>query len=81
MVFYPPKDRPKNESYNINTMDNYTDFVLSLEWKISEGGNSGIFWGTKEDSNYKYPFETGPEIQVLNNEKHPGCQSWDHPSS
>ena len=75
MVFYPPKDRLKNESYNINTVDNYTDFVLSLEWKISEGGNSGIFWGIKEDNNYKYPFETGPEIQVLDNEKHPDAKA------
>ncbi|NNK40408.1 MAG: DUF1080 domain-containing protein, partial [Winogradskyella sp.] len=26
----------------------YTNFELSLEWKISEHGNSGIFWSVLE---------------------------------
>jgi hypothetical protein len=49
--------------------------VLSLECKISEGGNSGIFWGIKEDEKYSQPYETGPEIQVLDNEKHPDAKN------
>lgn len=75
MVFYPPESREKNENYDINTVDAYTNFVLSLEWKISEGGNSGIFWGIKEDAKYKKPYHTGPEIQVLDNEKHPDAKN------
>ena len=71
MVFYPPEERPEGESYNINTIKEYTDFILTLEWKISEGGNSGIFWGIQEDDKYGQPYETGPEIQVLDNEGHP----------
>ena len=75
MVFHPPKERVKGEYHNINTVDEYTDFVLSLEWKISEGGNSGIFWGIKEDPKFGQPYQTGPEIQLLDNEKHPDAKA------
>jgi 3-keto-disaccharide hydrolase len=75
MVFYPPESRKKNENYDINTVDAYTNFVLSLEWKISEGGNSGIFWGIQEDTKFEKPYHTGPEIQVLDNEKHPDAKN------
>lgn len=71
MVFYPPKERKKGEAFNLVTKGNYTDFMLSLEWKISEAGNSGIFWGVKEDTSLPEAYQTGPEIQVLDNDKHP----------
>ena len=47
MVFYPPQERKNGESYNIVSENEYTDFVLSIEWQIAEAGNSGIFWGIK----------------------------------
>ncbi len=75
MVFYPPQEREKNKGYDIVTDKEYTDFVLSLEWKISEGGNSGIFWGINEGGVYKVPYTTGPEIQVLDNLKHPDAKN------
>ncbi len=67
MVFTPGKEGGKN----IITKDSYTNFELSIEWKISEGGNSGIFWSVFEDPNFKEAYQTGPEIQVLDNERHP----------
>ncbi|MDC6366305.1 MULTISPECIES: DUF1080 domain-containing protein [Flavobacteriaceae] len=75
MVFYPPKERPEGASYNIVTDKEYTNFVLSLEWKIAEGGNSGIFWGIAEDEKYGQPYLTGPEIQVLDDERHPDAKN------
>lgn len=72
MVLYPPE---KNGAHNLVTKKEYTDFVLSLEWKISEGGNSGIFWGVHEDSNLNEAYQTGPEIQVLDNQKHPDAKN------
>jgi hypothetical protein len=55
---------------DIVTNKEYENFDLKLEWKISEGGNSGIMFYVKEDSSkYKYPWETGPEMQVADNEK------------
>jgi hypothetical protein len=62
---------------NIITKNKYTNFVLSLEWKISEGGNSGIFWGVHEDEQFSEAYQTGPEIQVLDNERHPDAQVGD----
>ena len=71
MKFTPDEDGGKN----IVTKDEYTNFKLSLEWKISEGGNSGIFWSVYEDSTYNEAYQTGPEIQVLDNERHPDAQA------
>ena len=57
----------KNEtqSSNLVTDEVYTNFELSLEWKIPEKGNSGLFWGVVEDEKYSEPYLTGPEIQIL----------------
>jgi len=71
MVFYPPKNKKKGENYNLISDGEYTDFVLSMEWQISEAGNSGIFWGVKELQELDEPYKTGAEIQVLDNDKHP----------
>jgi hypothetical protein len=61
---------------DIVTDKEYENFHLKLEWKISKGGNSGIMFYVKEDtSKYKYPWETGPEMQVVDNEGHPDGKS------
>ena len=82
LVFTPPTpeerkaDGGKEDStFNIVTKRNFGSFVLSLEWKISEGGNSGIFWGVQEDEKYDEPYRTGMEIQVLDNQKHPDAKN------
>ncbi len=75
MVLNPPKTRPEGANYNLVTENEYKDFVLSLEWRISEGGNSGIMWGISEDKKFSEPYETGPEIQVLDNDKHPDAKN------
>jgi len=43
----------------------FEDFELYLEWKISEGGNSGIFYHVVEGNQYNAPYENAPEYQVL----------------
>lgn len=75
MVFYPPQNREKGEIFDLVTEKEYTDFVLSLEWKISEGGNSGVFWGVNEEAGLGKPYESGPEVQVLDNERHPDAKN------
>ena len=70
MVFDPAK-KEKGSNHDIVTDREFTNFELSLEWNIAEVGNSGIFWGVKEGENFNKPYETGPEIQVLDNERHP----------
>ena len=53
---------------DIVTDKQYGDFVLELDWKISKGGNSGIFFRVSED--HDYVWLGGPEMQVLDNEAH-----------
>lgn len=53
----------------------YGDFELEIEWKISEGGNSGIIYHVIEDKKYCCPYSTGPEIQVLDDVKHPDAKA------
>jgi len=49
----------------------FANFHLSLEWKISPNGNSGIIFLVQEDLNkYAQPYMTGPEMQILDNEGH-----------
>lgn len=50
----------------------FQNFTLSLEWKISEGGNSGIFYLGQEELDYIW--KTAPEMQVLDNDKHPDAK-------
>jgi len=71
LAFAGRKDKDSLLQFNIVTDKEYTNFKLSLEWKISEAGNSGIMWGVVEDEKFAQPYLTGREIQVLDNEKHP----------
>jgi hypothetical protein len=48
----------------------FSDFNLKLEWKISKGGNSGVFYLGKEVPG-KEIWRTAPEFQVLDNDNHP----------
>ena len=49
----------------------YENFDLKLEWKISTNGNSGIIFYINEDTaKYKDTYNTGMEMQVLDNDGH-----------
>ncbi len=48
----------------------FANFYLKIEWKISEGGNSGIFYLAQEIPG-KEIWRTAPEFQVLDNDRHP----------
>lgn len=63
------------EGGDIVTDKEYSNFRLKLEWKISEGGNSGIFYLGKEDPRFDKIYYTAPEMQVLDNERHPDARA------
>ncbi len=56
------------EGGDLTTNEEYGNFDLELDWKISEKGNSGIIFYVHEDA-AKYPesYETGIEMQILDN--------------
>lgn len=45
----------------------FDNFELYLEWKIPEGGNSGVFYHLKEGNHA--PYEVSPEYQLLDDLK------------
>ena len=56
---------------DIITEEEYENFELSLEWRIGNCGNSGIIYHVHESEDYGYVWQTGPEMQVLDNSCHP----------
>lgn len=43
----------------------YQNYDLTFEWKISKGGNSGVFINVQEGPEFGATFATGPEYQLL----------------
>jgi cytochrome c len=60
---------PGTEGGDIATKDEFDNFELRLQWRISEGGNSGIMLRSVEGGTAP-PYVTGVEMQVLDNGKH-----------
>lgn len=56
---------------DIVTDEEYDNYHLKLEWKVTPKGNSGIIIFIKEDQKYEHTWHTGPEMQVLDNAGHP----------
>lgn len=54
---------------DIVTTDKYRNFELALDWRIGEGGNSGILYRGTEDNDYIW--QSAPEMQILDNDRHP----------
>jgi Domain of Unknown Function (DUF1080) len=63
---------------DIVTLSEYDNFHFQLDWKIAKDGNSGIMIYVKEMKKYKWPWETGPEMQVLDNAGHPDSKIIKH---
>lgn len=49
----------------IVTTKEYENFIVSFDWKISEGGNSGFLYHVVERPELKVPYVTGPEYQLI----------------
>jgi len=64
---------------DLTTDEEFENFHLKLEWKIDTNGNSGIIFYVHEDTTqYKKSYETGPEMQVLDNKGHPDAKITKH---
>jgi hypothetical protein len=60
-----------HEDQDIITNKKYRDFAFFVEYKLTKGANSGIIFQVAEDPKYKFPYETGPEFQVIDHENWP----------
>jgi hypothetical protein len=43
----------------------FENFEIRIDWKTTQGGNSGIMYGVVEDKKYKAAWMTGPEYQFI----------------
>ena len=56
------------EGGDLMTVEQYGDFEMRFDWKITEKGNSGIIY--RIATTEPYPWHTGPEYQILHNAGH-----------
>jgi DNA-binding response OmpR family regulator len=58
----------RTERVDLISKDEYQNFELEVEWRVAPGASSGIIYLVSEDANATWM--TGPEMQVLDEEKH-----------
>ncbi len=69
------------EGGDIMTTDTYRDFELKLEWKASEGGNSGIKYNVSDSLSTTHEPQyaaLGFEYQLLDDKRHPDSEEPSH---
>ena len=55
----------RDSKQDLVTVNEYSNFELSIEWNISKGGNSGIFYGVQELPDFDEAFMTGTPFCML----------------
>jgi uncharacterized protein YaiE (UPF0345 family) len=73
-------DMSKKERGDLITDAEFENYDFSVEWRISKNGNSGIIFNVTEDPKYHSTYNTGPEMQVLDNDGHPDGKIFNHRS-
>jgi hypothetical protein len=53
---------------DLMTTEQYGDFEMRFEWKVTQGSNSGVIY--RIATTEPYPWHTGPEYQILHNAGH-----------
>jgi len=66
----PFNDQGENHRSDLITVDQYENFELAFEWKISAQGNSGVMFRVSEE--FDEPYASGPEYQVIDDIGYPG---------
>jgi hypothetical protein len=71
----PPADGADTRgSRDIITREQFGDFELTWEWRVSEGGNSGVKYFVTE----KHQAAIGHEYQIIDDAKHPDAAKRDN---
>lgn len=79
LYFDANKDGQPKTGGDIVSDKEYKNFELQLDWKIDKAGNSGVCIYVNEDkSRYASMWNSGPEIQIVDNEGHPDGKIFKH---
>lgn len=57
-------------SGDLITKETFGNFELEFDWRITEGGNSGVIYLAQEADEYNSTYETGPEYQIIDDESY-----------
>lgn len=60
--------RAAADAGDIITTEVFRNFRLALDWKVADGGNSGIFYRATEQGDYVW--QSASEMQVLDDSRH-----------
>jgi hypothetical protein len=72
ILYLDPTAKENDQGGDIVTDKEYSNFHLKLDWKVAPKSNSGIiFYINENPEKYKNTYETGLEMQVLDNDEHP----------
>ncbi|MFV8465276.1 3-keto-disaccharide hydrolase [Flavobacterium sp. LB1P62] len=72
ILYLDPTAKDKDQGGDLVTDKEYANFHLKLDWKVAPKSNSGIiFYISENPEKYKNTYETGLEMQVLDNDGHP----------
>lgn len=66
----PFVDNDDNKRSDLISIEDYENFDLAFDWKISPQGNSGVMFRVTEE--FDQPYATGPEYQLIDDEGYPG---------
>jgi len=72
VLHFDPEAAKNGQGGDLVTDAEYENFHLKMDWKVAPNANSGIiFYVNDNPKKYKNTYETGLEMQVLDNEGHP----------
>lgn len=79
VIFVDMDARKKSGGGDLVTNEEFDNFDFKYEWKISKQGNSGLIFYVHEDTlKYKTTYNSGLEMQILDNEGHPDGKIMKH---
>lgn len=66
-LYCDPLNKDEHQHGDLVSDNEYENYDLKFEWKITEGGNSGVFINVLERSDLGTAWLSGPEYQLLEN--------------
>lgn len=66
----PVVEGKESKRADIMTTEQFENFELAFDWKISQGGNSGVMFRVTEE--FDRPYLTGPEYQMIDDKGYKG---------
>ena len=79
LCLQPRKEGAQRDGGDIVTDQEYGDFHLVMDWRVNKNGNSGVIFYVQEDTaKFRNTYNSGPEMQVLDNAGHPDAKIHKH---